>query len=91
MNVTSDNPPTESGSNEQIARSTVAIGEIVRKRRKALGLKQTDMAGIGGTGNRFIVDLESGKPTMQIQKVLNALHLLGLEVVVRAKTERGVM
>jgi len=90
MGDTSDNATTRSSS-EQTVRSTATLGEIARRRRKDMQLTQNELAGLGGTGNRFIVDLESGKPTMQIQKVLDALHLLGLEVVVRAKTKRGLL
>jgi len=43
------------------------------------------VAGLAGTGNRFIVDLERGKPTLQLQKVLDTLDLMGLEVVVQRK------
>lgn len=85
---TSTKPNQDTGG-EHIVRSTTSLGDIARLRRKALQLKQTDLAGLGGTGNRFIVDLENGKPTMQVQKVLDVLHLLGLEVVVRPKTRRG--
>ena len=47
------------------------------------------LAGLGNTGNRFIVDLENGKPTVQLQKVLDLMDLLGLEVVVRTKASRS--
>lgn len=69
-----------------VVRSTEQLGEAVRARRKALGLTQLDMAGMGNTGNRFVVELEKGKPTLQLQKVLAMLDLLGLEVVVRPRT-----
>ena len=52
-------------------------------------MKQLDLAGLGNTGNRFIVDLENGKPTVQLQKVLDLMDLLGLEVVVRTKASRS--
>lgn len=73
-------------SAESIVRSTVDLGGLVRQRRRSLALKQTDIAGLGNTGNRFIVELERGKPTLQLQKALDVLDLLGLEVVVRPKT-----
>jgi hypothetical protein len=35
-------------------------------------------AGLGNTGNRFIVDLENGKPTVQLHKVLDLMDLMVL-------------
>ncbi len=70
-------------------RSSVALGAVIRDQRKRLALTQLDLAGLGNTGNRFIVDLESGKPTVQLQKVLDLMDLLGLEVVVRTKASRS--
>lgn len=61
------------------------LGKLVRQLRAEQGLLQADLAGLAGTGNRFIVDLERGKPTLQLQKVLDVLDLMGLEVVVRRK------
>ena len=73
------------GSTESVVRSSVTLGAVVRARRKRLALRQLDLAGLGRTGNRFIVELEGGKPTLQLQKVLDVVDLLGLELVVRAK------
>ena len=53
------------------------IGDIVRKTRKAAGLRQDELAGTAGVGLRFIVDLEAGKPTAQIGKALRVLTALG--------------
>lgn len=70
---------------EQLIQSSVDLGDLVRERRRWLALTQVDVAGLGNTGNRFIIDLERGKPTVQLQKALDVLDLLGLEVVVRPK------
>ena len=67
-------------------RSTVELGALLRERRKQQSLTQLDLAGLGNTGNRFIVELENGKPTVQLQKVLDLLDLLGLEMVIRPRT-----
>lgn len=56
------------------------IGEIVREARKDAGLRQHELAGTAGVGLRFIVDLEAGKPTAQIGKVLQVLAALGCSV-----------
>jgi HTH-type transcriptional regulator / antitoxin HipB len=66
-------------------RSAAEVGAIACRVRKAQGLTQLDLAGLGNTGNRFVVDLEAGKPTLQLPKALAALALLGLEVLVRSK------
>ena len=68
-----------------VVHSSVQLGEIACAIRKAQGLTQLDLAGIGGLGNRFVIDLEKGKPTIQLQKAMDVLALLGLELVVRKK------
>ncbi|WP_313623507.1 helix-turn-helix transcriptional regulator [Achromobacter sp.] len=68
--------------------SSAELGELVRAVRRSQGLLQADLAGLSGTGNRFVVDLERGKPTLQLQKVLDMLDLLGLEVQVVPKPAR---
>lgn len=82
-------PIGHSASSEIPIRSSAALGAVIREQRKRLALKQLDLAGLGNTGNRFIVDLENGKPTVQLQKVLDLMDLLGLEVVVRSKASRS--
>ena len=61
--------------------STVELGELIRRTRKSLGLRQPDLAGAAGTSVRFIVELEKGKPTAQIGKALEVLRQLGIELV----------
>jgi y4mF family transcriptional regulator len=70
---------------DQVVQSTAELGQLARERRQQMALTQLDVAGLSNTGNRFIVELEQGKPTLQLQKVLDVLNLLGLEVVIRAK------
>ncbi len=53
------------------------IGHLVRAARKAQGLRQDELAGAAGVGLRFIVELEKGKPTTQLGKVLKVLDILG--------------
>lgn len=82
-------PIGNSSGGETPVRSSVELGAVVREQRKRLALKQLDLAGLGNTGNRFIVDLENGKPTVQLQKVLDLMDLLGLELVVRTRASRS--
>lgn len=72
-------------------RTAADIGQVVRLQRQSQGLRQIDLAGIGNTGNRLIVDIEKGKPTVQLQKVLDVLELLGLELTVRSKASGATL
>lgn len=74
-----------------VLRTAADIGQVVRAQRQSQGLRQIDLAGIGNTGNRLIVDIEKGKPTVQLQKVLDVLELLGLEVTVRSTASRSAL
>lgn len=55
------------------------IGESIRLRRKDLGLTQKELAAKSGTRERFISELERGKETAEVGKVLDLLDALGLE------------
>ena len=63
--------------------NAMELGKIVANQRKAQGLTQSDLAGLAQTGTRFISDLENGKGTVQFDKVMHILNLLGLDVVIR--------
>ena len=64
------------------------IGTLIRSARKEQNLRQGELAGVAGVGLRFIVDLEAGKPTAQIGKVLQVLQTLGCSVDILAPGER---
>ena len=56
------------------------LGAAIRARRRQLKVTQKDVAMTCGTGLRFIIDLEKGKPTCQIGKILQVLQALGLKL-----------
>ncbi|MGM0593010.1 MAG: helix-turn-helix transcriptional regulator [Pseudomonadota bacterium] len=62
-----------------------AIGKLVRAHRKSQAATQTELASLCGVGVRFISDLENGKPTMELGKVLHVLQCLGLEVSIQPR------
>ena len=62
------------------------IGAKVRESRKRQGLTQPALALVAGTGLRFIVELEAGKSTCQIGKVLQVLTALGISLSVADST-----
>jgi HTH-type transcriptional regulator / antitoxin HipB len=66
-------------------KTALDLGNFVREFRESQKLTQADILGLANTGNRFIVELENGKPTVQFQKVLDVLDALGLEIVIQKK------
>lgn len=54
------------------------LGRAIRARRKADGLTLVDMAGLTNVGVRFLSELENGKPTVRLDKVLQVVLALGL-------------
>ena len=65
------------------------IGQTVRESRKRLGVTQRDLALTSGTGLRFLIDLEKGKETCQIGKVLTVLQTLGIKLTLTPPTVPG--
>ncbi len=61
-------------------RSAAEFGALVREYRKKQGWTQTQLAERCGTGERFIVDLENGKPSCQLEKSLIAARTVGLNL-----------
>jgi len=61
------------------------IGMAVRKKRKEDGLTLADAAALCGVGYRFLSDLENGKETVQVGKVLKVMTALGLDMTITAR------
>ena len=61
------------------------IGNAIRAKRRADDLTQADAAALCGVGTRFLGELERGKETSQIGKVLRILRGLGLELHIAPK------
>src|SRR5215216_6656751 len=64
-------------------RSLDQLGEFVMSHRKAKKLTQQKFADLAGVGRRFVSELESGKPTAEIGKVLKVLNALGIDLIVK--------
>jgi y4mF family transcriptional regulator len=65
------------------------IGKTIRDTRKKMGVTQKDLALTSGTGLRFVIDLEKGKPTCHIGKVLTVLQTLGIKLTLKAPNKSG--
>ena len=64
--------------------SPQAVGKLVQAERKRQGLTQLQLAGLANTGIRFVSDLENGKGTVQLQKLLAVLSALGLGLFIHS-------
>lgn len=65
------------------------IGRIVRATRHAQGLRQDQLAGAAGVGVRFLSELERGKTTVRLEKVLAVLETLGCKVRIEVPEGEG--
>ena len=60
--------------------SAAQLGEIIRYHRKSAGVRQAEAAALSGVGTRLLSEVERGKETAEVGKVLLILDRLGLEV-----------
>jgi transcriptional regulator with XRE-family HTH domain len=62
------------------AGTALTFGLLIRSRRKALNMRQDQLALATGVGRRFLIDLEAGKPSCQLGRSLLVADALGLRV-----------
>ena len=66
--------------------SSEELGTLIHSTRKAQKITQEKLATCSGVGIRFLKELERGKPTCEIQKVINVMLMLGLTVNIDSKS-----
>ncbi|MGL5136641.1 MAG: helix-turn-helix transcriptional regulator, partial [Beijerinckiaceae bacterium] len=59
------------------------LGRLVRIVREGTGRSQANFADLSGVGRRFLSELENGKPTLEIGKVLQVLNACGIDLYAR--------
>jgi HTH-type transcriptional regulator / antitoxin HipB len=67
-------------------RSSEALGKVIQSVRKSQALTQIQLAAACGLGTRFIIDLESGKPTCQLEKALLVTAMLGIRLEANSRS-----
>ena len=60
--------------------NTSQLAEIVRHERKRQKVSQIRLSQLADVGVRFVRDLEDGKETVQLDKVLAVLETLGIAI-----------
>lgn len=56
------------------------LGKLIRSTRKSAHLTQAELAAASGIGERFIRELEKGKPSCQLEKALLVVQMLGIKI-----------
>lgn len=65
------------------------LGEVIRATRKANKIRLDDIAGMAGVGPVFVGDVEYGKETAQIGRVIQLMSELGLKITVDVPESTG--
>ena len=81
-----DNPNGNTGwkmDNDSLAsrkasEMALAFGSLIRSRRRALNMRQHELALATSVGRRFLIELEAGKHSCQLGRSLMVAHALGV-------------
>ena len=68
--------------NMKTINNSTELGAIIREERKRLKVTQKELAMVAGTGLRFLIELERGKPTSRIEGVFKVLQALGIKFAI---------
>lgn len=63
-------------------KNSAELGAAIRAERKRLKVTQKELAMVAGTGLRFLIELESGKPTSRVGGVFKVLQALGIKLAI---------
>lgn len=64
----------------ELSKEAGPIANFVRMKRKKLGYTQPELAKRIGIGHRFLKELEQGKKSLRLDKVVQVLNYFGYEV-----------
>lgn len=65
--------------------NTAMLGEMIRKQRKDKGLTQKQLTELTGLSSSFISDVENGKATVELGKVIQIINVLGLNMDINVR------
>lgn len=68
--------------------NTKALGKLLRNFRAQQNITLERVVGIANVGMRFLSELERGKETAQLGKVIKVLNTLGLEIIIRPRGQK---
>lgn len=75
---------------QQLITTPGQLGEILRRRRKARGISQRELAAKLGVGQARLSTLEVKPEGLTLSRLIALVNLLGLELVVQDKSDASV-
>lgn len=75
-------------SDEAKATHITAVNLQIGRLRRKLGLTQVEFAKRAGVGLRFLRELEQGKTSVRLDKLIQVLDFLGCHLEIKSKNEK---
>ena len=72
-------------SDDVVVAGAETLGDVIRRRRKEQHLTQVALADLADVSAVFVNEVENGKPTAQIGRVIRLLRTLGVDLVARPR------
>lgn len=76
---------------EVVIHNAAELGQLAKLTRAGTGLRIEDLHDYTQLATRFIGEIERGKETAQLGKVMDMLNSMGLELVVRTKLDETMV
>jgi len=64
------------------------LGREIRSARKSRGMTQQELADALGLTREYVHQLEVGRPTQQLTRLVRTMHSLGIDLVAQPRTPR---
>ena len=88
-NTMPDDPETSADFETTTFNTTAELGRLIRAHRKRRQLTIETVSGLANVSPRFLSELERGKATAEIGKVLKTLQTLGLDIVLKSRSAKS--
>lgn len=70
---------------EKVIADAKGLGDEIRRRRREQHLTQEKLADLADLSAVFVIEVEKGKPTAQIGRVMRLLRTLGIDLVAKPR------
>lgn len=70
------------------SRTAARLGRLVARNRRRHGLSQEELAALVGIDRQYLSELERGKVTRHLARLIDVLDAIGLELTAEPRTVR---